>query len=189
MTTQVLYVQGSGKDVHDQWDNKLVTSLERELGDDFAVSYPRMPNEADVEYSAWKAALLEQFESLEDGAILVGHSVGGTVLIHTLAQQPRTPRLGGIFLISAPFIGEGGWPSDDIRGRTDFSERLPLGMPVFLYHAIDDDIVPVAHVYLYSHAMPRAVVRALEHSNHQLNNDLSLVARDIRACAGCEARS
>jgi hypothetical protein len=37
--------------------------------------------------------------------------------------------------------------------------------------------------------MPRAVVRALEHSNHQLNNDLSLVARDIRACAGCEARS
>ena len=184
MTTQVLYVQGGGKDVHEHWDNELVASLERELGDGYSVRYPRMPGEEDPKFETWKAALLGECNALEGGAILVGHSVGGTVLIHTLAEQPPMPRLGGIFLISAPFIGDGGWRSDDIRARTDFSDRLPLGLPVFLYHAIDDDIVPVAHVYLYSHTMPRAVVRTIENSNHQLNNDSSLVARDIRGING-----
>jgi predicted alpha/beta hydrolase family esterase len=180
MTQQVVFIQGIGEGVHDQWDDKLVSSLERELGDGYSVRYPRMPNEGDAKYPEWKTALLGEFSSLEDGAVIVGHSVGGTILLHTLAEQPPLPKLRGIFLIAAPFIGEGGWPSDDIRSRTDFSERLPFGIPVFLYHAIDDDIVPVAHVYLYSKAMLHAVVRTFENGNHQLNNDLSLVARDIR---------
>ena len=47
MTMQVLFVQGAGGSVHDAWDDKLVASLERELGDGHAIIYPRMPNEAD----------------------------------------------------------------------------------------------------------------------------------------------
>jgi predicted alpha/beta hydrolase family esterase len=184
MTQQVVFIQGAGEGAHDRWDDKLVSSLERELGDSYALRYPRMPTEAIPKYSTWKDSLLGEFNSLGDGALLVGHSVGGTILLHTLAEQPPLPKLGGVFLISAPFIGEGGWPSDDIRARTDFSDRLPLGVPVFLYHAIDDDSVPVAHVYLYSHTLARAVVRTIEHSDHQLNNDLSLVARDIRRISG-----
>jgi hypothetical protein len=45
--TKVLFVQGGGKNVHDQWDNKLVDSLKRNLGPDYEIRYPRMPNEAD----------------------------------------------------------------------------------------------------------------------------------------------
>src|SRR5262245_62073101 len=40
MTTQVLFVQGGGEGVHDEWDNKILESLERELGSDYAVRYP-----------------------------------------------------------------------------------------------------------------------------------------------------
>ena len=36
MTKQVLFIQGGGEGTHDDWDNKLVESLERELGRDFA---------------------------------------------------------------------------------------------------------------------------------------------------------
>lgn len=181
MTKQVLFVQGAGEDVHDRWDDKLVESLERELGAGYAVCYPRMPNEDDPRYSRWKAVLFGEFDSLPDGAILVGHSVGGAILIQALADRLPRPRLGGIFLVAAPFIGEGGWPSADIRPCTDFSKSVPAEVPIFLYHGIDDEIVPVAHVHLYAKAIPHAAVRTCERSDHQLNNDMSQVARDIRS--------
>lgn len=181
MAKQVLFVQGAGEGVHDRWDTKLVASLARELGESYAVRYPRMPGEDDPSYSAWKAALMGEFDSLEDGAILVGHSVGGTILIHALAEQPSKRKLGGLFIIAAPFIGEGGWPSDDIHDCKDFSERLPPGVPVYLYHGADDAIVPPAHVHLYAKAFPHAVVRTFERRDHQFNNDMSDVAQDIRS--------
>jgi hypothetical protein len=181
MTKQVLFIQGAGEGVHDRWDDKLVASLERELGSGYAVRYPRMPGEDDPGYEAWKAAIMEEFDSLEDGAILVGHSVGGTIAIRVLAEEPTKPRFGGLFVIAAPFIGEGGWPGDDADDCKKFAERLPLGVPVYLYHGTDDEEVPTAHVHLYAKAISHAVIRMLERRDHQINNDLSDVARDIRS--------
>lgn len=181
MPKQVLFVQGAGEAVHDRWDDKLVRSLERELGGGYAVLYPRMPDEADPRYRAWKSALLDQLDRLNDGAILIGHSVGGTILIHLLAERPPKPRLEAISLIAAPFIGAGGWPSDEMEPRRDFAERLPAGVPLFLYHGTADDVVPFAHLGLYAGLIPRAVVRGLPGRGHQLENDLSDVARDIRS--------
>ena len=179
MAGQILFVQGAGEGTHDCWDDKLVASLEHELGEGYAVRYPRMPGEEDPGYAAWKAALTEEFASLEDGAILAGHSIGGTILLHMLAERPPAFRIGGLFLIAAPFIGEGGWPSDEMDGRTNFAERLPHGLPVHLFHGVDDPEVPVAHVHLYAKTIPLAVVRTIEGADHQLDNDMSQVARDI----------
>lgn len=179
MTVQVLFVQGAGANTHDGWDHRLVESLQRELGADYLVRYPRMPNEEDPAYAMWKPALLRELESLEDGAILVGHSVGGTMLVHAVAEHPPSFKPGALVLIAAPFIGNGGWPSDEIQPRTDFAARLPDR--VFLYQGTDDETVPAAHVHLYARAIPHATVRVLAHRDHQLNDDLSEVARDIRA--------
>ncbi|MFS8055491.1 alpha/beta hydrolase [Rhizobium sp. BR 317] len=181
MAKQVLFVQGAGEGAHARWDSKLVACLERELGETYAVRYPQMPGEDDPHYSAWRAALIREFGSLEDGVLLVGHSIGGTILLHVLAEHPPKAGLGGLFIIAAPFIGEGGWPSDDIDGRKDFSERLPPSVPIYFYHGADDDVVPTAHVQLYAKAIPHAVIRVFDHRDHQLNNDMSDVARDIRS--------
>ena len=177
---QVLFVQGAGEAVHDAWDDKLVRSLEHELEDAYTVIYPVMPDEADPRYAVWKTALLGALEHLEDGAILVGHSIGAAILIHVLAEQRLRLKIGAIALIAAPFIGKGGWRSDDIP-RANFAEDLPAGVPVFLYHGTADTTVPFAHLALYANAIPRAVVRALAGRDHQLDNDLGDVARDIRA--------
>jgi predicted alpha/beta hydrolase family esterase len=181
MTKQVLFVQGAGENVHDGWDDKLAGGLGRELGAGYTVRYPRMPNESDPSYPAWKASLFSEFDSLQDGAIVVGHSVGGAILIHALAERQARLRLGGLCLIAAPFIGEGGWQNTDIRPQTDFSKGIPAGVPVFLYHGTEDETIPFAHVHLYAKSLPHAVVRICERSNHQLNNDMSQVARDIRS--------
>ena len=180
MTTQVLFIQGAGEGVHDGWDNKIVESLERELGSDYTVRYPRMPHETDPTYTDWKAALKREFARLDDGAILVGHSIGGTILIRTLADEPPKLTIGGIFLVAAPFVGDGGWPSDDIEPLGDLGARLSEEARIYLYHGSKDETAPFAHVDLYAQAIPQAVVRRLSGRDHQLNNDMSEVAADVR---------
>ena len=177
---QILFVQGGGEGVHDQWDNHLVDSLTGELGSAYEIRYPVMPNESDPKYAAWKPALLRELAALAPGGIVVGHSVGGTILVNLLAESAPPSRLGAICLISAPFIGPGGWETDDIEARPDLAERLPRDVPIFLYHGRDDDDVPFAHVELYARALPHAQVRRLAGRDHQLNNRLPEVAADIR---------
>jgi predicted alpha/beta hydrolase family esterase len=181
MTHQVLFIQGGGAEgTHDEWDDKLVESLGRELGPDYEIRYPRMPNEADPKYARWSAAIKKEFGRLDNGAILVGHSMGGTILINTLVHEPPDLALSGILLLAAPFVGQGGWPSEDIEPMSGLGKRLPARTPVYVYHGSEDETAPLEHAGLYAKAIPRAVVRRLAGRDHQLNNDMSEVAADIR---------
>jgi len=180
MVRQILFVQGAGDEVHEKWDSQLVGSLRRELGPGYEIRYPLMPNEADPTFATWHMALDREFAALQNGAVVAGHSIGGTILINALAESAPEATLGAIVLIAAPFVGRGGWESDDIQPRLDIATRLPPAVPIWLYHGDQDDIAPVAHVDLYAAAIPRARVRRLAGRDHQLNNDLSEVASDIR---------
>lgn len=180
MGSQILFIQGGGQGVHDEWDNKLVASLAKELGPAYEIRYPRMPNEAHPAYAAWKTALEREISALDDGAILVGHSMGGTILINALAERAPGKDLAGIFLISTPFIGPGGWPSDEIEPPGDLGARLPQTTPIYLYHGGADETAPPAHADLYEKVVPQARVRKLAGRDHQLNDDLSEVASEIR---------
>ena len=181
---QLLFVQGGGAGTHDEWDDKLVESLRRELGPNFEIRYPRMPNEDDPAYVAWKAALEKEFETLDDDAILVGHSIGGTMLVNALAQSRAEREFGAIFLIAAPFVGEGGWPSEEINLPPDLGARLPREVPVYIYHGLDDETAPPSHADLYAAAIPQARVHCLPDRDHQLNNDLAEIAATIKSLDG-----
>ncbi len=178
---QILFVQGGGAGAHDEWDHRLVEHLRGALGAGYEVRYPRMPNEGEPHFGAWKAALAAELAGLDDGAMVLGHSIGGTILVNVLAESTPSTHLAGIFLIAAPFVGVGGWPSDELASPTDLGARLPHATPVYLYHGSADDTAPVAHVELYARAIPGAIVRRLPGRDHQLNDDLTEVAADIRA--------
>jgi predicted alpha/beta hydrolase family esterase len=181
MTKQLLFVQGGGgENAHDAWDSKLVESLERELGPDYEIRYPRMPDEDHPKFAHWKVALRKEFDKLGDGVVLIGHSIGATILIHSLAEEPPERPPAGIFLVSMPFIGEGGWPSDDIKPEPHLGSKLPPQSPIYLYQGDADETVPAKHAELNAKAIPQAVVRKLSGRDHQLDNDMSQVAADIR---------
>jgi predicted alpha/beta hydrolase family esterase len=110
----------------------------------------------------------------------VGHSIGGTILIGALADETPGLTFGGIFLVAAAFVGKSGWASEEIKPMSDLGKRLPPQTPVYLYHGREDETVPFEHVGLYARAIPQAVVRRLTGRDHQLNNDMSEVAADIR---------
>lgn len=176
---QLLFVQGGGQGTHDTWDNKLVASLRQHLGHDYEIHYPRMPSEHDPSYALWKTAIERVFGKLRDGAILVGHSVGGTILLKVLAEQSLARAFGAIFLIATPFAGEGGWSADDLQFPPDLGARLPKGVPIQFYHGLADEVAPPSHIELYARAVPQARVHRLPGRDHQLNNDLSEVAAAI----------
>jgi uncharacterized protein len=184
-TKQVLFIQGAGDGAFDE-DAKLAANLREELGPGYQVRYPKMPNEDDASYAAWQRIILDEIEAMGDGAILVGHSVGASVIARVACEGKLPRRVAGIFLVAAPF-----WHGDPSSGEFwtwkeaelphDASARLPRDVPVFLYHGRDDEIVPFAHVEMYAAAIPQATVRRLDGRNHQLNDDLSEVASDISA--------
>jgi len=178
---QVLFIQGGGKDVHDEWDDKLVASLRAELGADCEIRYPRMPNEDDPNYAAWSSALSAELARLRDGAILIAHSIGATIMIHALAENPPARRIRTIVLVSAPFVGEGGWPSEGWRPQTELGEKLPRDVPVHLFQGDADDTVPPSHAELYVRAIPQLQLHRLRGRDHQLNGDLREVAEVISA--------
>lgn len=180
-TRQVLFIQGGGAGTHDEWDDKLCASLRRELGAGYEVRYPRMPDEDDPNYARWSAAIRHELASLTDGAVLAGHSVGGTVLVQALAEQPPGQRLDAIVLLAAPFVGAGGWPGTEFELPPDLGARLPQGVPVHVFHGLDDETAPPSHADLYARAIPQARVHRLPGRDHQLGNDLTEVARTLRA--------
>ena len=145
---QVLFVQGGGAGTHDDWDDKLVDSLRRELGEEYDVRYPRMPDEDDPSYAAWSAAIRRETAGLADGAVLVGHSVGGTVLVAALAEQPPQRTVAVLVLVAAPFVGDGGWPGEEFELSGDLGARLPEGMRVEVFHGLEDRTAPPSHADL-----------------------------------------
>jgi pimeloyl-ACP methyl ester carboxylesterase len=179
-TRQILFIQGGGAGAHDEWDDKLVESLRRELGREYEVRYPRMPDEGDPSCARWSTAIRREIAALDDGAVVAGHSVGATILLNALAEQPPGKGLGAIVLISAPFVGEGGWRSDEFELTSDLGAKLPPGVRVHVFHGLGDQTAPPSHADLYALAIPQAQVHQLPGRDHQLNNDLSEVAVAIR---------
>lgn len=177
---QTLFIQGGGAGAHDEWDDKLVESLRRGLGKGHMVRYPRMPGEDDPAYTRWGPAIRRELAALGDGAVVAGHSVGGTILVQSLAERPPRRRLAAIVLIAAPFVGHGGWPGTEFELPGDLGARLPYGAQVHVFHGLEDETAPPSHADLYARAIPRAQVHRLPGRDHQLNNDLSEVAKAIR---------
>lgn len=177
----ILFIQGGGgSNAHDEWDAKLVESLKRKLGDNYEVRYPRMPDEGDPSFTKWKPAIEREIAELGDQAVLIGHSIGGTMLINALAQREPERDLAAIMLVSAPFVGDGGWPTDEFETPADLGAKLPRGVPVHIFQGTKDDTTPAAHAQLYAEAIPQAQLHMLHGRDHQLNNDLSEVSDVIR---------
>ncbi|HEU5295481.1 MAG TPA: alpha/beta fold hydrolase [Burkholderiaceae bacterium] len=176
--TDVLFIQGAGEGAHEV-DAKLVASLAAHLGAEYSVRYPAMPAEGEPMYAAWASTLSRELASTEAGFVLVGHSLGASLVLRYLALNDVEPRPAAVFLVSAPFIGPRGWSGADFELPLRAAAKLGTTM-MFFYHGDADEVVPAAHVGLYEQAFAHATVRLLAARNHQLHDDLSAIAADIR---------
>ena len=175
---QVLFIQGAGEGAYEE-DAKLAASLQDALGMEYHVIYPKMPNEEDPKYEAWKAQISKVLASSGGKVVLVGHSAGGSILLQYLLKENVAKPIAGIFLIAIPYWGPEDEEGDEYTLHEGFASQLPKGLPIFLYHSRDDEWVTVAHLAMYAEKIPQATVREFDGRGHQFNNDLSDVAADI----------
>jgi predicted alpha/beta hydrolase family esterase len=184
MTKHILFIQGAGQGAYEE-DKVLAMSLKQALGPEYELHYPAMPDEDNAPYEQWKQQIERELAAMHGAIILVGHSVGASVLVKVLSEMEVSA--AGVFLIAAPFWGGDGWQYEgyeELMLPKGFATKLPK--TVFLYHCRDDEVVPFDHLRLYAEVIPQATVRALDTGGHQLNNDLSEVAADISTNASIE---
>jgi predicted alpha/beta hydrolase family esterase len=177
MKKQVLFVHGAGGY---EADKKLAANLQDVLGAAYDVRYPKMPDEDSPEYEAWKDRIAKELTALDGEVILVGHSLGGSILLKYLSEEKLVKPVAGIFLIAPPYWGAEDWEVSEYALRDDFASKLPEELPVFFYHSRDDEWVPFMHLALYKEKLPQATIHEFDGRGHQFNDDLSEVARDIK---------
>jgi predicted alpha/beta hydrolase family esterase len=176
----VLFIQGGGGKEDYAADAKLVASLQEVLGQAYVVHYPFLPDESEPDFGR-KKQIGEEISLLRGELILVAHSLGASMLLKYLSEIRIRKKIAGIFLISTPFwSGDEDW-KQGLKLQQDFAGNLPKNVPIFLYHSLDDDEVPIDNLRLYAQHMPQATLRKVTSGGHQLNNDLSIVARDIQS--------
>ncbi|KAA9340375.1 alpha/beta hydrolase [Larkinella humicola] len=176
----LLFIQGGGSTEDYEADKKLVDTLQGLLGEAYGMHYPLLPNESIPDLGRIKQ--IDNAISLIEGElILVGHSLGASMLLKYVSENEIRKKITGIFLLSTPFwSGEEEWKKG-FKLKEDFADQLPSDIPVFLYHCQDDQEVPFAHFAIYRKKLPWATFRELASGGHQLNNDLTIVANDILA--------
>ncbi|SDC16398.1 hypothetical protein SAMN04487894_101493 [Niabella drilacis] len=160
----------------------MVGSLQAALGTGYQVHYPQMvADETTPDFAPqWLHQIGKQIAAAKDGFILAGHSLGASLLLKYLSENTVKTSIAGVFLVAPPFWnGDADWVQP-LKLQKGFAAQLPGNIPLFFYQCRDDEVVPFDHFTRYRQQLPRAVFRELASGGHQLNDDLSVVAADIK---------
>src|SRR4029453_1400318 len=176
----VLFIQGAGSMHAPEGSGRLAAYLVRELGTGYRVLTPEMPDFDSPEYQAWRDRIEQELDAIDQEVILVGHSLGGSVLLKYLAEGTYEKPVGGLFLVSVPNWSPSGWAYAEYAAQDDVGSSLPPSR-IFLYHSRDDPEVPFAHLGYYHQNIPMATVRPIDGSDHSFVEGLPSLVHDIKS--------
>lgn len=141
-------------------------SLQDELGADYDVLMPSMPNKQNARYAEWQIWFEKLIPFLQEGAILVGHSLGGIFLVKYLAENTLPTRISAVVLIAAPYDDESNESLGDFKLPSSLDRFVKQAERVMLYYSSDDFIVPYTELAKYQVAFPSATVRTFSDHGH-----------------------
>ena len=180
MSNNILFIQGGGEGGYEA-DKALVASLQKALGKGYEINYPEiLPDESAPDFG-WTQQIGKKISETRSDIILVGHSFGASMILKYLSESYVDKKIEGVFLVATPFWeGNEDWQTG-LKLQADFADKLPGGVPVFFYHCHDDKEIPFTHLVHYKQKLPQATFREIKSGGHQLNDDLTLVAKDIKS--------
>ena len=122
------------------------------LSEDFDAFVPDMPNKQWADYEAWKIWFEKVFPYINKDKsiklIMVGNSPGSTFLVKYLSESRFPKRVDQLHLVSPAFDDEG--LIGEKLGNFKFNPANIRNIEeqvdhIFLYHSVDDDMVPFEH--------------------------------------------
>lgn len=156
------------------------TGLQESLGQTYDVYLPKMPNAYNSVYREW-VLLFEKFlPLLNDGVIMIGHSLGAVFLAKYLSEYTVSRKIKATLLISPPYDTDLGkkMPQFAITAPLDGLERQ--GGKVIIYHSKDDPVVDFSELSQYQKQLPSLETRVFEDRGHFNIEEFPEIVEDIR---------
>lgn len=156
-------------------------TLQEELGLAYDVLQPRMPNNTNAHYNEWKIILDKIMEKVDEGVVLIGHSLGALFLVKYLSENNSTKKIKSLFLVAAPFDDEskeslGSFVLDPTKIE-DVGEKVGS---ITLYYSKDDPVVSFSESDKYLQKFPQAILRVLDGREHFKQEKFPEIISDLQ---------
>jgi len=155
----------------DSWRKKLGD----ELGDKYDVISPLMPCGWNAKYLEWAIWFEKLFPYLQEGVILVGHSLGANFLAKYLLENKLPVSIEQLHLVAGCFGAGGGFELFD-----DLSNVEAQCGEIYIYHSKDDFVVDFNDGKKYAKALPTAYFMEFEDRNHFLQEEFPELVDKIK---------
>lgn len=130
--------------------------LQEELGNNYEVICPQMPNKRNAKYEEWKIWFEKLFPFLRNEIIIIGNSLGGLFLAKYLSKNKFPLKIKVIILIASPFNNNDKEYLGDFKIENNLDGFKNQAERIILYHSKDDPIVPISEIEKYSREFPNA---------------------------------
>jgi uncharacterized protein len=143
----------------------------KQVGKDFDIIKPRMPQSDDAKYADWKIHFERHFPLLRDNVILIGSSLGGIFLAKYLSENRFPKKILSVFLICPPF--DNSLPGEDLVGgfklKPDLSMIEKNSHNLHILFSEDDDVVPVSQAEKFRKKLESAQIVIYKSKNGHFN--------------------
>ena len=154
--------------------------LQENLGKQFEVLIPSMPNKQNAKYEEWKIWFEKHIPHFDEEVVLVGHSLGGIFLAKYLAENNYPKDIAGTFLVAAPHDDkEAEYTLGDFTLPEDLLLLSKQAGTLSFYHSDDDPVVPPADLAKYQKQLPEATLRSFTDRGH-FSGDFPEIVEDIK---------
>lgn len=154
--------------------------LQDNLGDEYQVLLPKMPNATNAKYSEWAIWFRHFTELIEDDCILIGHSLGAVFLAKYLSENEFARRIKATILVAAPFEDESDEDLTDFK-LTEVSELfIKQAGQVTLYFGYDDPVIVPTEIKKYSQYLPDAKFNVVSAPDHFVRADFPEMITTIK---------
>jgi predicted alpha/beta hydrolase family esterase len=181
MKKQLLFLHGGGGKEDHEADATLVKSLRESIGDSYKVHYPLLNNDESSPDFGRLEQIEKEISGIDTSLILMGHSLGASMLLKFLSEKKSLKQINGIFLLATPFwSGSEDWVQG-LKLKRNFEHKLPKDVPTFFYHCHDDEEIPFGNLDHYMKKISWATFREIPKGGHQFDGATDLITKDIKS--------
>lgn len=154
--------------------------LQAELGNDYQVLLPTMPNASNAKYDEWKRYFNHLTEIIEDDCILIGHSLGAIFLAKYLSETDFPHSIKGTILVAAPYDDEEGEDLTDFKIQSISDRFRTQAGTVTLFFGNDDPVIKPIEIEKYQAQLPDADFHIQAAPDHFVRQEFPELVATIR---------
>lgn len=159
-------------------------SLAEDLGPDFMVYAPSMPNKQNARFEEWKIWFERYLALVSSSVTLVGWSLGGMFLVKYLVENVPKVEIEAVHLIAAPagdIVAEGGEDCCDFAFLMSDLPRLESRVgEIVLWYSKDDIIVPYSEGEKYKKVLKEAKFNEFIDRGHFLLSEFPELVKALK---------